>query len=57
LSEVRLYAAAITLLVWALVWALGVRGDAVIGVGLLVTGAAAVFSEMERSRRRARKEP
>jgi hypothetical protein len=37
---VRLYLPAIVLLLWAAVWAVGVRGNAVIVFGLLATAAA-----------------
>lgn len=52
LAWLRLYAAGIVVAVWAVVWALDVRGDTVIGAGLAFTALAIVVSERERSRRR-----
>lgn len=49
---VRLYAPSIVLLLWAALWALGVKGDGVIVCGLAATAGACVVSVFERADRR-----
>jgi cellobiose-specific phosphotransferase system component IIC len=48
----RLYATAIVLGLWAVLWALGIQGNVVIGIGLAATALSAVVAERERVRRR-----
>jgi hypothetical protein len=53
MSTVRLYATALLLGLWAVLWGVfEVRGDAAIGVALTTLCGAAVVSELERARRR-----
>lgn len=52
MPTVRLYAPSIVLLAWAALWTVGVRGDAVIVVGLIATAVAVIVSHHERIERR-----
>jgi hypothetical protein len=51
MAKLRLYAAPITLALWAVVWTLGVRGDAVVIVGLAWTSVATLESITQSIRR------
>lgn len=46
-----LYAPAIVLFIWALLWHLGVRGDVVVVAGLVGAGLAFIFHTLENLRR------
>ena len=39
----RLYAPSIALFLWAIAWAIGIRGDAVVVLGLVTTGVAVLL--------------
>jgi hypothetical protein len=54
MSTARLYAPSLTLLAWAGVLSLGVRGIGLTIAALVVLALAAVVSEVERHDRRAR---
>jgi hypothetical protein len=51
---IRLYAPPLVLLVWAVLWFAGLRGDIVVVVGLVGTAAAYIVSELERTAQRLR---
>lgn len=52
MSVLRLLAPPIVLLAWAGVWALGVTGNGVIVIALVVLAVACVVAEIERQRLR-----
>lgn len=47
----KLYAAPVALLLWALLWALGVQGDSVIVGGLTLTAGGLILNAQENTRR------
>lgn len=51
-AVVRLYACALVLAVWTVLWAAGLRTDTFVGFMLALTAVALVVSERERGRRR-----
>lgn len=57
MTLLRIFAPGVVLLTWALVWALGLRGDAVIGAGLALLTVAAFVSEHELYQLRRRHGP
>lgn len=50
----KLFAPSIVLLVWAVIWSRGVRGDTVIVAGLALVAASTVLAEWERHKLRRR---
>lgn len=53
MTDVRLYAPALVLFLWAALLSLGVHGEVAVAVGLLGTAAATTAAELERKRLRS----